>query len=66
MDASGPGSQSNYAYLSGSNDELLPETSKTYTLGLVYSPGYVNGLDISLDWWKIRIDDVNVTITRDE
>ncbi|MBN6152117.1 TonB-dependent receptor [Xanthomonas sp. AmX2] len=58
VDASGPGSQSNYAYLSGSNDELLPETSKTYTLGLVYSPGYVNGLDISLDWWKIRIDDV--------
>ncbi|QNH20016.1 TonB-dependent receptor [Xanthomonas sp. GW] len=58
VDASGPGSQSNYAYLSGSNKELLPETSKTYTLGLVYSPSYVNGLDISLDWWKIRIDDV--------
>ncbi len=58
VDASGPGSQSNYAYLSGSNPELLPETSKTYTLGLVYSPSYVNGLDISLDWWKIRIDNV--------
>ncbi|UYB53168.1 TonB-dependent receptor [Xanthomonas sp. AM6] len=58
VNASGPGSQSNYAYLSGSNPELLPETSKTYTLGLVYSPSYVNGLDISLDWWKIRIDDV--------
>ena len=58
VDASGPGSQSNYAYLSGSNPQLLPETSKTYTLGLVYSPSYVNGLDISLDWWKIRIDNV--------
>ncbi|GHH61302.1 TonB-dependent receptor plug domain-containing protein [[Pseudomonas] boreopolis] len=56
--ASGPGAQSNYAYLSGSNPELLPETSKTHTVGIVYSPSYVQGLDISLDWWKIRIDDV--------
>ncbi|WP_425481910.1 TonB-dependent receptor plug domain-containing protein [Lysobacter panacisoli] len=56
--ATGPGSQSNYAFESGSNPELMPETSKTYTLGVVYSPGWVEGLDISLDWWKIRIDDV--------
>lgn len=58
VNASGPGSQSNYAYLSGSNPDLLPETSKTYTAGVVYSPNWVEGLDISLDWWKIRIDDV--------
>ncbi|WP_181109149.1 TonB-dependent receptor plug domain-containing protein [Xanthomonas arboricola] len=58
VDATGPGSQSNYAYLSGSNPALLPETSKTHTIGLVYSPSYVQGLDLSLDWWKIRIDDV--------
>ncbi|MEE7546212.1 TonB-dependent receptor, partial [Xanthomonas sp. Kuri4-1] len=58
VDASGPGSQSNYSYLSGSNATLLPETSKTHTLGFVYSPSYVAGLDISLDWWKIRIDNV--------
>ncbi|MBO1749091.1 TonB-dependent receptor [Stenotrophomonas sp. SI-NJAU-1] len=58
IDATGPGSQSNYAYLSGSNAELLPETSKTWTVGLVYSPNFVQGLDISLDWWKIRIDNV--------
>ncbi|MFI8719823.1 TonB-dependent receptor domain-containing protein [Stenotrophomonas sp. NPDC077464] len=58
IDATGPGSQSNYAYLSGSNDALSPETSKTWTLGLVYSPNFVQGLDISLDWWKIRINNV--------
>ncbi len=58
IDASGPGAQSNYAYLSGSNDQLSPETSKTWTLGLVYSPNFVQGLDISLDWWKIRINNV--------
>ena len=56
--ASGPNTQSNYAYLSGSNPNLLPETSKTYTLGVVYSPAWAEGLDVGLDWWKIRIDDV--------
>ncbi|MEN1995593.1 MULTISPECIES: TonB-dependent receptor plug domain-containing protein [Stenotrophomonas] len=58
IDATGPGAQSNYPYLSGSNDGLLPETSKTWTVGLVYSPNFVQGLDVSLDWWKIRIDNV--------
>ena len=58
IDATGPGSQSNYAYLSGSNDQLSPETTKTRTFGLVYSPNFVQGLDISLDWWKIRINNV--------
>jgi len=56
--ATGPGAQSYSAFESGSNDELLPETSKTWTAGLVYSPSYVQGLDLSLDWWKIRIDNV--------
>ncbi|GAA5067987.1 TonB-dependent receptor plug domain-containing protein [Lysobacter panacisoli] len=56
--ASGPGAQSNYTYLSGSNSHLTPETSKSYTFGFVYSPSWAEGLDVSLDWWKIRIDDV--------
>ncbi|MCD7097674.1 TonB-dependent receptor [Stenotrophomonas sp. MMGLT7] len=56
--STGPGTQSYNAFESGSNDALLPETSKSYTLGLVYSPSFVSGLDISLDWWKIHIDDV--------
>ncbi len=58
VNATGPGSQSNYAFESGSYDQLQPETSKTYTFGAVYSPSWVEGLDISLDWWKIRIDNV--------
>jgi len=63
--ASGPNTQSNYPYLSGSNPNLAPETSKTYTFGVVYSPSWAEGLDVSLDWWKIRIDNViaNETVT---
>ncbi|WP_434030314.1 TonB-dependent receptor [[Pseudomonas] boreopolis] len=40
-----------------SNDQLKPETSKSKTLGFVYSPSYVEGLNLSLDWWQIKIDD---------
>ncbi|WP_312367770.1 TonB-dependent receptor [Stenotrophomonas sp.] len=47
-------------FTSGSNPDLKPETAKTWTVGLVYSPDFVTGLDLSLDWWKIRIDNVIV------
>ncbi|MDR2871182.1 MAG: TonB-dependent receptor [Xanthomonadaceae bacterium] len=56
--AAGPGDQSNYPFISTSNDRLQPETSKSYNLGLVYSPRAIQGLGISLDWWKIKIKDV--------
>ncbi|ALN89872.1 MULTISPECIES: TonB-dependent receptor plug domain-containing protein [Lysobacter] len=56
--ATGPNAQSDSSFLSGSNPNLLPETSKSTTVGFVYSPSWFNGFDISLDWWKIKIDDV--------
>lgn len=56
--ATGPGTQTNYTFLSGSNAELTPETSKSYTFGMVWSPEFAEGLNVSLDWWKIRIDNV--------
>jgi len=56
--ATGPGTQTNYPFWSGSNDQLEPETAKTRTLGFVYSPSWAEGLDVSLDWWKIRIENV--------
>jgi iron complex outermembrane receptor protein len=58
VDASNPQSQSNYPYLSGSNPDLKPETSRSLSFGAVYSPQSIQGLDVSLDWWKIKIDDV--------
>ena len=56
--ATGPGAQSVEAFESGSNPELQPETSRTWTAGVVYSPSRLAGLDVSLDFWKIRINDV--------
>lgn len=38
------------------NAVLQPETAITRTLGLVFSPHYVPGLDLTLDWYGIRIN----------
>lgn len=45
-------------FISGSNSALLPETSKSTTVGVVWSPRWVQGLDISLDWYKYEISDM--------
>ncbi len=40
----------------GGNPDLEPETATTKTLGLVYSPGWAEGLDVALDWWRIELE----------
>lgn len=42
---------------SGGNPNLDPETSISRTVGFVYSPSQVEGLDLSLDYYKIEIED---------
>jgi hypothetical protein len=37
--------------------KLPTVNSASKTLGFVYSPGFIQGLDISLDWWQVEIDD---------
>ncbi|ROU04614.1 TonB-dependent receptor plug domain-containing protein [Lysobacter enzymogenes] len=56
--ATGPNAQSDSAFLSGSNPLLKPETSKSTNIGFVYSPSWFSGFDVSLDWWKIKIENV--------
>jgi len=55
---SGYGSQANRPFDWTSNPELQPETSISKTLGFVYSPSWARGLNVSLDWWKIKLDSV--------
>lgn len=50
-------SQSGVPFSSGAgNDSLTPETAKTKTVGLVYSPSFVPGLTASLDWFNITVN----------
>ena len=48
-------------FLSGSNPNLTPETAESRTAGIVYSPQWVDGLDISLDWYSVAIDNLIAT-----
>ncbi|WP_444918573.1 TonB-dependent receptor domain-containing protein [Microbulbifer sp. JMSA003] len=42
----------------GGNEELLPESGNTFTLGLVWTPDFIGSSDLSLtlDYWKAEID----------
>ncbi|AJC46459.1 TonB-dependent receptor [Xanthomonas sacchari] len=38
--------------------QLKPEKGTSFDYGLVYSPEYVPGLSVNLDWWKVKLDDL--------
>uniref|UniRef100_UPI00129E80D3 TonB-dependent receptor domain-containing protein n=1 Tax=Shewanella sp. TC10 TaxID=1419739 RepID=UPI00129E80D3 len=40
-----------------SDEDLDAETSESFTAGLVYSPSYIDGMSLTLDWWRFKIDD---------
>jgi iron complex outermembrane recepter protein len=43
--------------LNGGNPGLKPEFGETTSLGLVYSPSWAEGLNFSLDWYRIKLTD---------
>ncbi|GGQ21196.1 TonB-dependent receptor plug domain-containing protein [Shewanella litoralis] len=38
-----------------SDDDLKAEESDSYTAGVVYSPSYVDGLSLTLDYWRFKV-----------
>jgi outer membrane receptor protein involved in Fe transport len=48
---------------SGGNPNLRPETSNSYTLGLVLQPNVLRGFDLTVDYWDIRIADVITSLS---
>ena len=54
-----PNTQSTTAYNAGvGNADLQPEVSVSRTAGMVYSPQWIPGLDVSADWYRIKITNV--------
>jgi iron complex outermembrane recepter protein len=43
--------------LQGSNDQLLPESGKSFTWGVVYDPSWLEGFSTSVDVWRIYLTD---------
>ncbi len=61
--AGAPNTQTPIAFTNGSNPNLQPETSRSKTLGMVWSPSFVERLNFALDWWTIRIENTIVADT---
>lgn len=40
----------------GGNPDTQPETSESTSVGLVYSPEFIDGLSMTLDWYKVEIE----------
>jgi outer membrane receptor protein involved in Fe transport len=49
--------------LIGGNPSLQPEFGDTKSFGIVYSPSWAEGLNMTLDWYKIELEDVLATRT---
>lgn len=43
--------------ISGGNPDLEPEVADTYTAGIVWTPSFVPGLSVTVDYFNIKIDD---------
>lgn len=46
--------------LFGGNPNLTPETGENINLGIVYNPSWLPGLDLTVDYWRIRLSDAIV------
>lgn len=61
------GFQDNFAAnrpgLSGGNPDLSEEVGRTNSFGLVWQPEFVQGLGLSMDWWKIDLTDAIGSVT---
>jgi outer membrane receptor protein involved in Fe transport len=49
--------------LSGGNAALVPETSRTYTGGVVLTPSFIPGLTMSVDYYQIKLKNAITTIS---
>jgi iron complex outermembrane recepter protein len=52
------GAAINFAAVSAGNPALLPETSKTQEIGVVFQPDYIRGLHASVDWYRISLSNI--------
>lgn len=57
-DAGGPVSNpaSQYNDIEGGSIDIQPEEADTFTAGFIYQPEFIEGLSLSVDWYKIEID----------
>ncbi|MBL8265973.1 TonB-dependent receptor [Steroidobacter sp.] len=48
---------------SGGNPSLQPQESESIDVGLIFEPHWVDGLRLSVQWYRIKLENVFLTIT---
>lgn len=48
--------------VSGSNPNLVPETSDSWTFGVVAQPRFIPGMSLSVDYYNIRVDKIIASV----
>jgi iron complex outermembrane recepter protein len=43
--------------IGGGNPDLVPEKADTWTVGLIWTPQFIDGLSVSMDYYRINITD---------
>jgi len=59
----GSGQNINVSSVTGGNPNLKPETAKTLTLGAVLSPKFLPGFSLSVDYYKIDVQNLIDSLT---
>jgi len=49
--------------VSGGNPDLKPERSKSVTMGFVWQPEFLDGFGMSMDYWRITLEDAIGSVT---
>ena len=60
-----PNPAAQYNGLLGGNVNLTPEVADTYTVGVVFQPGFLPRFALTIDWFDIQIDNAVSTIGAD-
>jgi len=54
-----------YNVFGGGNADLSPEKADTWTAGIVFTPTFLDGFSLTLDYWSIKVDDTIATVPPD-
>lgn len=49
--------------ISGGNPALLPETARSLSAGFVWQPSFIEGLGLSVDYWRVNLSDAIGTVS---
>ncbi len=52
-----------YSYQTGANPDLKPETSESINFGLVWTPSFIEGFNMTFDYWDVTIEDDPARLT---